>query len=44
MSESRYSEEIMDELVDKMVEFLTDHEVYKLMELVATAVATKEQM
>ena len=38
-----YSEKIMDELVSKMVEFLKDHEIYKLMELVASAVATKEQ-
>ena len=38
-----YSEEIMDELVDKMIEFLKDHEIYKLMELVASAIATKEQ-
>lgn len=37
------SEEIMEELVDKMVEFLENHEIYKLMELVASAVATKEQ-
>ena len=40
---ARYSEEIMDELVDKMVQFLESHETYKLMELVAAAIATKEQ-
>lgn len=38
-----YSEEIMDELYEKMTEFLKDHEIYKLMEIVASAVATKEQ-
>ena len=40
---SIYSEEIMDELVDKMVEFLKNHKTYKLMELVTSAVATKEK-
>lgn len=40
---ARYSEEIMDEIVNKMVQFLENHETYKLMELVATAIATKEQ-
>lgn len=39
----RYSEPIMDDLVDKMVEFLQGHEVYKLMELVTDAIAIKEQ-
>ena len=39
----RYSEDIMDALVNLMKVFLKDHEIYKLMELVASAVATKEQ-
>lgn len=39
----RYSEDIMDALVNLMKVFLKDHEIYKLMELVADAVATKEQ-
>lgn len=39
----RYSEDIMDALVNLMKVFLEDHEIYKLMELVADAVATKEQ-
>ena len=41
--DGRYSEDIMDELVNLMEVFLQDHEIYKLMELVADAVATKEQ-
>ena len=39
----RYSEDIMNSLVNLMTVFLKDHEIYKLMELVADAVATKEQ-
>ena len=39
----RYSEDIMNSLVNLMKVFLKDHEIYKLMELVADAVATKEQ-
>lgn len=38
-----YSEKIMDEIVGLMVRFLKDHETWKLLELVADAVATKEQ-
>ena len=38
-----YSENEKTELVDKMIEFLESHKVYELMELVADAVATKEQ-
>ena len=41
--DGRYSEDIMDALIDLMKVFLKDHEIYKLMELVADAVATKEQ-
>ena len=41
--DGRYSEDIMDALVNLMKVFLKDHEIYKLMELVADAVATKEQ-
>lgn len=38
-----YSEKIADELYEKMMEYLKNHEIYKLMELVVAAVATKEQ-
>ena len=38
-----YSEKIMDELVNKMVEFLENHKTYELMKLVTDAIATKEQ-
>ena len=38
-----YSEKEMDELVEKMVQFLEKHNVFELMELVTAAVATKEQ-
>ena len=41
--DGRYSEDIMNSLVNLMTVFLKDHEIYKLMELVASAVATKEQ-
>lgn len=37
----RYSEDIMNSLVNLMTVFLKDHEIYMLMELVASAVATK---
>ena len=40
---SMYSEKEMDELVEKMVQFLKTHNVFELMELVTAAVATKEQ-
>ena len=40
---AHYSEDIMSALVNLMNVFLKDHEIYKLMELVADAVATKEQ-
>ena len=39
---SRYSEEIMDELVDKMTEFLENHKISVLLDLVRDAIATKE--
>lgn len=38
-----YSEKIMDDLYEKMVEYLKDHDVYKLMEIVTSAIAAKEQ-
>ena len=40
---AHYSEDIMSALVNLMKVFLKDHEIYKLMELVVDAVATKEQ-
>lgn len=40
---SRYSEEIKDELVSLMIKFLENHEIFRLLELVVSAVATKEQ-
>lgn len=40
---SRYSEEIKDELVSLMIKYLENHEIFKLLELVVSAVATKEQ-
>ena len=39
----RYSEKSMDDLYKKMVEYLEEHEIYKLMEIVVSAIATKEQ-
>lgn len=39
----RYPEKEMDELVEKMVQFLETHMAFELMELVTAAVATKEQ-
>ena len=39
----RYSEEIEDELVSIMIKYLENHDTYKLLELVVSAVATKEQ-
>ena len=33
----------MDDLYEKIVEYLEEHEIYKLMEIVASAIATKEQ-
>lgn len=40
---ARYSEPIMDEVVDKLIEFLKDHKASDLMGLVAAAIAiTKE--
>ena len=38
-----YSEKEMDELVDKIVQFLETHNVFELIELVTAAVATREQ-
>ncbi len=43
LSEPKYSEESMDDLYKKMVEYLEEHEIYKLMEIVSSAIATKEQ-
>lgn len=43
MSKSRYSEQIMDDIVDLMCKFLRNHDIWMLLELVANAVATKEQ-
>ena len=40
---SRHSEEIEDELVSLMIKYLENHEIFRLLELVASAVATKEQ-
>lgn len=40
---AHYSEDIMSALVNLMKVFVKDHEIYKLMELVVDAVATKEQ-
>ena len=34
-----YSEKIMDELVDKMSEFLRNHKISDLLDLVAAAIA-----
>ena len=41
--ESKYSEEIKDELVSLMIKYLENHEIFRLLELVVSAVATKEQ-
>ena len=38
-----YSEKIMDEIVDKMDEFLENHTIHELLELVIAAVAKKEE-
>lgn len=38
-----YSEPIMDDVFNIIIKFLADHEVYKLMEIVADAIATMEQ-
>jgi len=38
-----YSDKKVEELMDKMLEYLKDHPIYELMELVATAIATVEQ-
>lgn len=38
-----YSEPIMDDVYNIITKFLDDHEVYKLMEIIADAIATKEQ-
>jgi hypothetical protein len=37
-----YTEKEAQELVNKMIDYLTSHEIYKLMELVTSAIATKE--
>ena len=38
-----YSDKKVEELMDKMLEYLIDHPIYELMELVASAIATVEQ-
>ena len=38
-----YSDKACEELMDKMLEYLKDHPIYELMELVASAIATVEQ-
>ena len=38
-----YDEKEAEELLNKMIDYLTRHEIYKLMELVTSAIATKEQ-
>ena len=38
-----YSDKKVEELMDKMLEYLKDHPIYELMELVASAIATVEQ-
>jgi hypothetical protein len=43
MSDCRYSEQIMQDIVDLMNEFLIDHTIAELMELVTGSIATKEQ-
>ena len=42
-AKARYSESDTEELVSKMDEYLETHEIYKFMELVVSAIATKEQ-
>lgn len=39
----RYSEDIMNALANLMTVFLKDHEIYRLMELVTSVIATEEQ-
>ena len=43
MGDCRYSEQIMQDIVDLMDEFLENHSIADLMELVTGAIATKEQ-
>ena len=38
-----YSDKKVEELMDKMLEYLKEHQIYELMELVASAIATVEQ-
>ena len=38
-----YSDKAVEELMDKMLEYLKEHQIYELMELVASAIATVEQ-
>ena len=38
-----YSDKKVEELMNKMLEYLKDHPIYELMELVASAIATVEQ-
>ena len=38
-----YSDKEVEELMDKMLEYLKEHKIYELMELVASAIATVEQ-
>lgn len=40
---SRCSEKIEDEIVSIMIKYLENHDTYRLIELVVSAVATKEQ-
>ena len=38
-----YSDKKVEKLMDKMLEYLKEHQIYELMELVAFAIATVEQ-
>lgn len=38
-----YSDKKVEELMDKMLDYLKEHSIYELMELVASAIATVEQ-
>ena len=39
---AHYSEEIMDELVDKMLDFLENHRISDLLDLVSDAIGMEE--
>ena len=41
---NRYSDETKDALMNMMISFLETHKIYELMELVVSAVATKEDL